>query len=94
MWRKQGYENSKERKLNWPQLKAALSELVLTEGHVTVERLGIIMNEKVFLETHILVVDKYPQISPRTEANNRARLLIAKPHFDRLMAYYLVKTQL
>jgi hypothetical protein len=54
----------------------------------------VVLNEATFLKTHITVVDKYPQISPRTEANNRARLLIAKPHFDRLMAYYLLKTQL
>lgn len=61
---------------------------------IVIERLGVITNEDVFLKTHITVVDNYPQISPRTEANNRARLLIAKPHFDRLMAYYLIKTQL
>jgi len=80
--------------LNWQELKAALLKLSLTDNQITIERLGTILDEKSFLKTHIAVVDKYPQISPRTEANNRARLSIAKPHFDRLMAYYLVKTQL
>lgn len=80
--------------MNWDQLKAALLNLPISDSPVTVERLGVITDERLFLQTHITVVDKYPQISPRTDANNRARLLIAKPHFDRLMAYYLLKTQL
>jgi hypothetical protein len=80
--------------LNWPELRKALLKLPKNTEPITIERLGIITNENVFLKTHIKVVDNYPQISPRTEANNRARLLIAKPHFDRLMAYYLIKTQL
>ncbi len=82
--------------MNWEQLRAALLKLnVKNSGApVMVERLGIINDEELFIKTHITVVDKYPQISPRTDANNRARLLIAKPHFDRLLAYYLLKTQL
>lgn len=80
--------------MNWDQLKASLLNLPISDSPVTVERLGVITDEKSFIKTHIAVVDKYPQISPRTEANNRARILIAKPHFDRLLAYYIVKTQL
>lgn len=80
--------------MSWEELKAALLKLPISEQPVKIERLGIIVDEALFLKTHITVVDKYPQISPRTEANNRARLIVAKPHFDRLMAYYLIKTQL
>jgi len=80
--------------LSWPKLKAALLSLNLSDQPVTIERHGVINDEALFLKTHIAVVDKYPQITPRTEANNRHRLTIAKPHYDRLMAYYLLKTQL
>jgi hypothetical protein len=80
--------------MNWNELKAALLLLPISDQPVTVERLGVITDEKQFIKTHIAVVDKYPQINPRTEANNRHRLTIAKPHFDRLMAYYILKTQL
>lgn len=80
--------------MNWPQLKEALLSLPIGNQPIQIEHHAVILNEATFLKTHITVVDNYPQISPRTEANNRARLLIAKPHFDRLMAYYLLKTQL
>lgn len=80
--------------MNWEELKSKLLKLKLSDSPVTIERLGVINDEALFLKNHIKVVDKYPQISPRTEVNNRARLIVAKPHYDRLMAYYLVKTQL
>lgn len=82
------------KQIPWEELKQKLLALVSNNEPIIVERLGTIVSEEAFIKTHIAVVDKYPQINPRTEANNRARLLIAKPHFDRLMAYYLVKTQL
>lgn len=80
--------------MNWESLKAALVNIKNSGSPVVVERLGVINDEELFIKTHIAVVDKYPDIRPRTDANNRARLLIAKPHFDRLLAYYLLKTQL
>ena len=80
--------------MNWVELKAALLQLPISDQPITIERFGTITSEETFLRTHITVVDKYPQISPRTEANNRARLILAKPLFDRLYAYYLLKTQL
>lgn len=80
--------------MNWIQLKAALLKIKNSGPPIKIERLGIINDEELFIKTHIAVVDKYPDIVPRTEANNRARLLIAKPHYDRLLAYYLLKTQL
>jgi len=80
--------------MNWPELKEKLLNLKLSDQPVRVAQHNVIVDEALFLKTHIAVVDKYPQISPRTEANNRHRLIIAKPHFDRLLAYYLLKTQL
>ena len=80
--------------MSWPEFKEALLKLPILGQPVTIERLGVILDEKRFLETHIRVIDNYPQVSPRTEANNRARLIVAKPHYDRLMAYYLLKTEL
>ena len=80
--------------MNWPEFKEALLKLPILGEPITIERLGVILDEKKFLETHIKVVDSYPDIKPRTEANNRARLIVAKPHYDRLMAYYLLKTEL
>lgn len=50
--------------MNWDQLKAALLNLPISDSPVTVERLGVITDERLFLQTHITVVDKYPQISP------------------------------
>lgn len=81
--------------MNWKQLRAALLNINTSDSTVKIEMPpGTILNEKQFLKTHIAVVDKYPQISPRTDKYNLIRLTIAKPHFDRLMAYYLLKTQL
>ena len=79
--------------LSWPELKQRILKLEKSNNPVVVERLGTIIDEELFIKTHITVVDKYPQTTPRTHANNRARLIIAKPHFDRLMAYYLLKTE-
>lgn len=80
--------------MNWKELKAKLLQLPTSNQPITIERLGTIINEEQFLKTHITVVDNYPDIRPRTDANNRARLIVAKPHYDRLMAYYLLKTEL
>ena len=80
--------------LSWEKLRAELLKIKNSGSPIVIERSGIIHDEELFIKTHIAVVDKYPQITPRTEANNRARLLIAKPHYDRLLAYYLLKTQL
>jgi hypothetical protein len=80
--------------MTWPQLKEALLNLTLSDQPVKVARHDTIIDEALFLKSHIAVVDRYPKVDPPTHANNRARLLIAKPHFDRLMAYYLIKTQL
>jgi len=78
----------------WPELKEKLLNLNLSDNPVKVESIGVIHDEALFIKRHIAVVDKYPKIDPPTHANNRARLIIAKPHFDRLQAYYLLKTQL
>ena len=80
--------------MNWPQLKQALLLLPKTGEPVTVSHFEKIIDEEKFVKTHIAVVDKYPKTEPATEANNRHRLLIAKPHYDRLLAYYNLKTQL
>lgn len=80
--------------MNWKELKQKIQKLNFSESPIVVETFGSIVDEKRFVESHIVVVDKYSQKSPRTYAHNEARQRIGKPHFDRLLAYYLMKTQL
>lgn len=80
--------------MEWIKLKKALLNLPIDNQSVFLDRIGTITNSEVFLRTQIAIVDKYPQISPRTLKNNLARKTIAKPAYDRLYAYYLIKTRL
>jgi hypothetical protein len=81
--------------MDWKTLKNNLLNLNVNNSPVLIEMPpGVIIDEKKFINSHIAVVEKYPQTNPPTHANNKARANIAKPHYDRLLRYYLIKTEL
>jgi hypothetical protein len=81
-------------KMPWPELKEKLLALTKSESPVKIERLGTIMNEERFVYTHIKVIDSATQKENLTLRQKHFKLYIAAPHYERLLAYYLLKTQL
>lgn len=81
-------------KIPWPELKEKLKALVKTESPIHIERLGVITNEENFVTTHIAVVDKATKKENLTLREKHFKLYIAAPHYERLLAYYILKTQL
>lgn len=78
----------------WPELRAAVLALDLSQPQVLVTREGNIIDEKKFIESHVRVIDQFPKKPHLTNSEKNARLFIAKPHYDRLYAYYVLRTQL
>jgi hypothetical protein len=81
-------------KIPWLELKEKLLNLSKACEPITVERLGVIIDEEIFLKSHIAVIDQYPKKENLSHKEMSARLYIAKPHYDRLLAYFIMKTQL
>lgn len=78
----------------WPELREKLLALPKGTDPVEVRRGDVIVDEELFVNSHIRVIDQFPKKPNLTNAEKNARLNIAKPHYDRLHAYYLLKTQL
>jgi hypothetical protein len=78
----------------WPELKEKLLALPKTENPVFVERLGNIIDEDLFVKKHIMVVDSIPPGDKLTQRQKHFRVHIVYPHYNRLLAYYTLKTQL
>lgn len=78
----------------YDQLRQKLLELPKSKNPITIERLGVIMDEEKFIKTHIAVVDSYPRKENPTIREKQGRFFIALPHYKRLLAYYFIKTQL
>jgi len=81
-------------KIAWPELKQKVLALVKTKSPIKVERIGVIIDEEVFVNTHIKVVDSALQKENLSLRQKHFKLYIAAPHYERLLAYYYLKTQL
>lgn len=81
-------------KLPWPELKQKVLALVKTGNPIHIERLGIITDEEAFVKTHINVVDSATKTENLTIRQKHFKLYVAAPHYQRLLAYYTLKTQL
>lgn len=80
-------------KLSWPELKEKILALKKTLDPIYIERLGVITSEETFVRTHIKVVDSAVQKENLTLRQKHFKLYVAAPHYQRLLAYYTLKTQ-
>jgi hypothetical protein len=78
----------------WPELKEKLLKLKIEESPVYISQHETVVDEKKFIDTHIATIDSAPRKDDLTNREKAYRLFVVKPHYDRLLAYYLLKTQL
>ena len=78
----------------WEDFRKELLLLPKSNQPITVDREGVIIDEELFVKSHIAVIDQFPKKENLSNREKDARLFIAKPHYDRLTAYYILKTQL
>lgn len=79
--------------IKWEELRAKLLLLTESPNPVQIDRLGIIVDEKLFIKSQIAVVDS--SVNVTKESSNREKhfkLFVAKPAYDRLLLYYYFKT--
>lgn len=80
--------------MTWEEFKQKLIALPKSDVAIKIERMGTIVDEELFVSSHIRTIDSYPKKENLSQREKDARIRIAKPHYDRLMVYYLLKTQL
>lgn len=78
----------------YPQLRAAVLQLPKNLSPVQIERHATVVDEELFVQSHINVIDAHPRSPNPTPKENYVRMYVVKPFYDRLYAYYLMKTQL
>lgn len=78
----------------WEKFKADLLALELSATPIIVNAWTTINDQALFLKSHIAVIDSFPKKDYLSNREKNARLFIAKPHYDRLVEFYLLKTQL
>lgn len=78
----------------WVELKSKLELLPTSNLPITIDKLGTILDEKTFIKSHISTVDSAPVKDSYTDKEKRYRLYVVKPFYDRLMMYYILKTEL
>lgn len=81
-------------RIPWPELKAKLLSLPPMPTPMTVERLGVVVDQETFLKTHMRVCEIAQTKDIKTQSGKNYKLYIALPHYDRLLAYYFMVTQL
>ena len=82
------------RLIPWPELKPLLLALPKGNDEMRISVFEVIVDEELYVKSHIATIDQYPNKPNLSNREKDARLFIAKPHYDRMMAYYFLKTQL
>lgn len=83
------------KKIPYPVLREKVLNLNLDDSNnCIIERCGVIVNEKLFVESHIKMIDSYPKKDNMTETEKNIRVRLVQPFYDRLLAYFLVKSVL
>ena len=78
----------------WPELRMKLLALPIGVDPIVVSKHETIIDEQKFLNSHIHFIDLYPPRPNLTQKEKDFRKFVVKPHYDRLLAYYIIKTQL
>lgn len=80
--------------MTWEVFKENLLKLPKGKTPITIGPEALVLDEKRFVDTHIAVIDSIPKKKDYSNAEKSFRLYVAKPHYDRLAIYYILKTEL
>lgn len=78
--------------IKWDILKEKLLLLSESPNPIEINRLGLIVDEKLFIKSQIAVVDSSIKEGEMNNREKHFKLYIAKPAYDRLLLYYYFKT--
>ena len=75
----------------WPELRQKAMELLQVPSDIEITTRGIPIQERLFVESHIKMIDNHPRKENMTIAEKEFRINVVQPFYKRLKAYVLLK---